>query len=204
MLQYQTVTPSLLNVLKKWITYPELANFRLVGGTALSLYFGHRQSDDIDFFTQIEITDEFRRILQNQEDLFIVLNGKYHIAAFDSDIKIDFTYWNMEFEHFDSIDGIKMASPLDIFSMKLDAITTRRTRKDYYDIAELTATYGFGAGFERYNKLMPYSKNSQIILESIGGIDDADTDEEPILLKSQNWDDVKLFLRKEAKKYFLG
>jgi predicted nucleotidyltransferase component of viral defense system len=204
MLQYQTVTDSLLKVLRKWILIEELADFKLVGGTALSLLYGHRQSVDIDFFTPNEISENFRILLQNQKNLTLLLNGKYHIAAIDDNIKIDFTYWNMNFEEFDKIDGIKMASPLDIFGMKLDAITSRRTRKDYYDIAELTNQFGFGQGFERYNKLLPYSRNSQIILESIGGIADADETEEPILLKNQNWEDVKHFLKKEAKKYFLN
>ncbi len=204
MLQYQTVTPTLLEVLRKWIVYPQLADYKLVGGTALSLYYGHRQSEDIDFFTPNKIDDSLRFLIKEQQNLKILLNGEYHIAAIDEEIKIDFTYWNMNFEDFDAIDGIKMASPIDIFGMKLDAITTRRTRKDYYDLAELTSQFGIGKGFERFNKLLPYSKNSQIILEAIGGIDDADSSPEPILLKNQNWDDVKWFLKKEAKKYFLG
>lgn len=204
MLQYQTVSATLLKVLKKWILYPELNNFRLVGGTALSLYYGHRKSVDIDFFSPIEMDDSLRFLIKNQNDLMILANGHYHIAAIDEGIKVDFTFWNMEFEEWEAKDGIKMASPIDIFAMKLDAITSRRTKKDYYDLAELVNRFGLGIGFERYNKRLPYSKNSQIILESIGGIDDADESEEPILLKGQNWADVKWFLRKEANKYFLG
>lgn len=204
MLQYQTVTTTLLEVLKKWISYPELSNFKLVGGTALSLYFGHRKSVDIDLFSPNEIGDSLRVLIQKQEKLMILLNGQYHIAAIDNEIKIDFTYWNINFEETNAIDGINLASPIDIFGMKLDAITTRRTRKDYYDLAELINRFGLGVGFDRYNKQLPYSKNSQIILESIGGIDDADDSEDPILLNGQNWEDVKWFLKKEANKYFLG
>lgn len=203
MLQYQTVTPTLLRVLKIWIEYEELSDFRLVGGTALALQYGHRQSVDIDLFTPNELPETLNMLLAKQKNLNLIKNGKYHIAVSHEEVKIDFTYWSMDFEEYDAIDGIRMASPIDIFAMKLDAITSRRTRKDYYDLAELVYHFGFRTGFERYNKHYPYAKNSQIIFEAIGGIEDAEPSEEPVLLKNQNWDDVKHFLRLEAKNFFL-
>lgn len=50
-LHYNTVSPLLLSVLKTLMSAKELDSFRLVGGTALSLYRGHRESLDIDLFT---------------------------------------------------------------------------------------------------------------------------------------------------------
>lgn len=46
-----TVSGNLLSVLQKLMEMKELATFRLVGGTALSLQLGHRLSVDIDLFT---------------------------------------------------------------------------------------------------------------------------------------------------------
>lgn len=51
MLQYSTIVPHTLDVLKKLMQIPELTDFYLVGGTALSLYFCHRLSIDIDLFS---------------------------------------------------------------------------------------------------------------------------------------------------------
>lgn len=48
MLRYDTVLPILKEVLHRLSSKPELKDFRLVGGTNLSLRFGHRMSDDID------------------------------------------------------------------------------------------------------------------------------------------------------------
>ena len=203
MLQYQTVSTTLLSVLKKWQGYEELTDFRLVGGTALSLLYGHRKSVDIDLFSPSDIPDSLNVLIAKNDNINIIINGKYHVAIADSKIKVDFAYWNMEFEDFDSIDGIRMASPIDIFAMKLDAITTRRTQKDYFDIAELIQYFGLRKGFERYNKHFPYSKNSQIIFEAIGGIDDADSSETPVMLKNQKWEEAKLFVKNEAKNFFL-
>lgn len=46
-----TVNPLLLSTLKKLMESRLFAPFRLVGGTSLSLHLGHRQSVDIDLFS---------------------------------------------------------------------------------------------------------------------------------------------------------
>jgi len=51
MLKTFTTSDELLYVLKKLMTLQILSNFRLVGGTVLSLQLGHRISEDIDLFT---------------------------------------------------------------------------------------------------------------------------------------------------------
>jgi hypothetical protein len=54
MLQKQTTSPQLFQVLIELMDIPELTKFRLGGGTALSLMRGHRKSVDIDLFTDEE------------------------------------------------------------------------------------------------------------------------------------------------------
>ena len=51
MLHTKTVEPGTLSLLKKLMSIPELADFSLVGGTALSLQYGHRTSIDLDLFS---------------------------------------------------------------------------------------------------------------------------------------------------------
>ena len=53
-LQYQTVKPILRSTLERLMEMEEFRPFRLVGGTSLSLRYGHRMSDDIDLFTDAE------------------------------------------------------------------------------------------------------------------------------------------------------
>jgi hypothetical protein len=48
---YNTISPLLLSVLKTIMAVKEFDAFRLVGGTGLSLYRGHRESVDIDLFS---------------------------------------------------------------------------------------------------------------------------------------------------------
>lgn len=57
MLQTQTVGPELLGLIKALMEIDLFENFYLVGGTALALQIGHRQSVDIDLFGQSEIDE---------------------------------------------------------------------------------------------------------------------------------------------------
>lgn len=58
MLSYETIEPRTLDLLKVLMQEPAFADMRLVGGTALALQYGHRQSIDLDF---LEISDANRK-----------------------------------------------------------------------------------------------------------------------------------------------
>ena len=51
MLHFETVEPNTLSELNLLMEMPELHQFSLVGGTALSLLYGHRISVDLDLFS---------------------------------------------------------------------------------------------------------------------------------------------------------
>lgn len=50
MLHHETTSNELFDVLVRLMSMAELSDFRLVGGTALSLLRGHRESVGIDMF----------------------------------------------------------------------------------------------------------------------------------------------------------
>ena len=64
-LQYQTVKPILRSTLERLMEIDEFKPFRLVGGTSLSLRYGHRMSDDIDLFTDAEYGSLDFQLLQD-------------------------------------------------------------------------------------------------------------------------------------------
>ena len=51
MLRLETVEPNTFSILKQLFEIDELKDFSLVGGTALSLLYGHRLSVDVDLFS---------------------------------------------------------------------------------------------------------------------------------------------------------
>ena len=90
MLYYQTVSPGLISLLKKLFSINELNDFVLVGGTSLSLQYGHRKSVDIDLFTdkQFDIR-ELQLLLNSHFNKFIVSwQNKNRFTCIINDIKI--------------------------------------------------------------------------------------------------------------------
>src|SRR5580698_1983439 len=92
MLREETVEPKTLGLLKKMVLLPELKQFRLAGGTALSLLFGHRKSIDLDLFTDQPFEKEiFIPALDDAFGRIIITNDKKHICqCIIQNVKVDF------------------------------------------------------------------------------------------------------------------
>jgi hypothetical protein len=70
-LHYNATSQQLLNILKTLMAAKEFNSFRLVGGTALSLLRGHRESVDIDMFSDAPYDSiDFRSIYSYLSNTF--------------------------------------------------------------------------------------------------------------------------------------
>ena len=73
MLQYQTIEPGTLQLLKSLQSMPMFQGLRLVGGTALALQLGHRKSIDLDLFGTIEAVPlDIREAIKQIVEQFII------------------------------------------------------------------------------------------------------------------------------------
>ena len=83
MLYTKTIDAPLWKVLRNLSNLSELQNFYLVGGTALTLQFGHRKSEDLDFFTNgtFDIAEVKQALLKHYPFLEI-LRDKPHGISF--------------------------------------------------------------------------------------------------------------------------
>ncbi|HRG41364.1 MAG TPA: nucleotidyl transferase AbiEii/AbiGii toxin family protein, partial [Saprospiraceae bacterium] len=71
---------------------PELSDFHLVGGTALSLMYGHRTSIDLDLFCVDKFNnDTIINSLEQafQENLDVRTASHFGIFCFIGDVKVD-------------------------------------------------------------------------------------------------------------------
>jgi Nucleotidyl transferase AbiEii toxin, Type IV TA system len=93
MLRIETVEPHTLSVLKKLMQMLELQGFALVGGTALSLLYGHRMSVDLDLFSNkaFENADVIEALQKEFHDRFIIEDkpARFGIFCFVDEVKID-------------------------------------------------------------------------------------------------------------------
>ncbi|MEJ0104693.1 MAG: nucleotidyl transferase AbiEii/AbiGii toxin family protein [Bacteroidota bacterium] len=100
MLHTETVTKETLALLKELMQLPWLDDFRLVGGTGLSLQYGHRISVDIDLFTDKPVDFEeisWQLVHYFGKDLGDARPSPMGIFAMIKNIKTDFINWGNEF-----------------------------------------------------------------------------------------------------------
>lgn len=127
MLQRKTVEPHTLSLIYDLQARQYTNNFLLVGGTALALQIGHRTSTDIDLFSVVSFDVE-SLLLHIQQDYKIIIRSRMsHALLVDIDrIKTDFVFQpSVMIEPVEEIEGVRMASKLEIAAMKIGAITAR-------------------------------------------------------------------------------
>lgn len=206
MLHYETVSPHLLSVLKKIQRLPEVSAFRLVGGTSLALQMGHRTSVDIDLFTDKSFDiAELQKTLDKTFDSFEVLwvNKNGFVSTID-DIKVDFFDWHIPFlKAAITEDGICLADKEDIGAMKLEAITTRKEKKDFIDIAFLLRIYKLTDLLSAHKVKYPYM-STKFVIESLLAVDYADKTEPPVMIIPYDWATTKSLIVKTVNEYISG
>lgn len=106
--------------------------FRLVGGTSLSLQFGHRISVDLDFFSDKSFDiDEILMLLKSETEAFELQSmSRTGFTCFIQNIKCDFYNWGVPFIRETQLkDELRLSSLEDIAAFKLDTIIRRKEKK---------------------------------------------------------------------------
>ena len=208
MLQTQTVESDTLSVLKELMRAPALNDFLLVGGTALSLLYGHRVSVDLDLFTADKLNiEEISSHLQStfgERFAIRTASAGFGFFCFGDKAKIDLVrnphpLIRPAYE----IDGIRFISTEDIVAMKVQAVLGRARKKDFWDIATLLEYYTV-ADFVRFHKEKFSTQNLLITVpQAISYFADAEDDADPKSLKGQSWESVKADIQGKVRG-FLG
>ena len=203
MLHTATVAPHTLELLKKLMQKPYLKDFKLVGGTALSLQIGHRISVDLDLFCNEPF--ETPRLKSQLEDDFpslqIVLEQTNTILATIDKIKIDFIRFKYEFKYPIVFENeIRLTNIRDIAPMKMDAISGRGRKRDFFDLYFLLQEFSLPELLKLYEEKYKHTTIFHVI-KSLNYFDDAEEENEPIILnKKVTWTKVKKTIVKEIQK----
>lgn len=194
MLHKQTVEPALLSLIQKLCSKPELDNFILVGGTALSLQIGHRKSIDIDLFSSdaFEVEDMLQ-FLQKEFDYYNQARFKNSLLGSIGDIKLDIIshQYHWLYPSF-TIERIRMAGTADIAAMKLNAIMGNGSRlKDYIDMAYLSSFYSLQQMLQFFETKYP-NNNSVMAFKSLNWLEDINFEVDVNYVnKAMNWETIK-------------
>ena len=134
MLFPNAVTPEILGLIKSLQQKEYLKDFRLAGGTALALYWGHRKSIGIDLFCNTSFDAAYLLEEIQQDFTFeLFLTASNTLKGSINNIKVDFIAHR--YTHVESpvtMNGMKLLHEHDILAMKLNAISISGQRsKDF-------------------------------------------------------------------------
>jgi len=194
-------TKSNLEILKK---AGLLDDFYLAGGTGLALQLKHRLSIDLDFFTSQKIN--IKALVQKIKKL-----GKLSVEKETSDSLIcRFNGTKISFLRYEypllfrliKIEGIKIADSRDIGCMKISAISSRGTKKDFIDLfilgqKTISLKQLLGLFKKKYESI---DYNIMHILKSLSYFNDAEDNPMPKMIISISWKKIKSFFKKEIKR----
>ncbi len=185
---------------------PSLQPFSLVGGTALSLRFGHRSSIDLDLFYHEKfdhelIENELRKEFGNQFD-YEGGHKKLGIFCYINKIKIDIVYFpHLPISTFETENGIRFYSNADIAAMKIQAILGRGKKKDFWDLYELLQHYHLQQIIDWHKQKYPSQMLAISIPNAITYFVDAEESETPVSFKRQTWGNVKKGIQQKVSDY---
>jgi hypothetical protein len=203
-LYWNTVNPLLRNVLDALMTAPEFDSFRLVGGTSLSLQYGHRVSVDIDLFTDssygsINFTELESFLLAHfpytsgNEGLLHAMGSSWFVGNSEQDaVKID-VYYTDSFIRPPIIEGnLRLATTEDIIAMKLDIVARGGRKKDFWDLHELADHYDIPSMIAFHRERYPFGHDEKLIRLQLVDFELAEDDFDPECLRGKYWELIKL------------
>jgi predicted nucleotidyltransferase component of viral defense system len=180
---------------------PWISDFYLAGGTALAMRLGHRVSVDLDFFSE-KAFNEAALIdkLVSIGDLRIFQKAPRSVTGSIDEVKVSFLGYEYPILTTGTLwSGVTIASMEDIACMKLDALSSRGTKRDFIDlyfIAKQIPLIDILRLFEQKFAAIRY--NILHIKKSLVYFEDAESEPMPKMLVPVEWRAVKEFFIQQA------
>ena len=175
------IAPETFRLIQQLQSIPELKEFYLVGGTALALQLGHRNSIDIDLFSLNEFDDTgIIELVSKQYSIAEILRRPNTVICLLNNIKTDFIRHNYPILKTPiTEEGITFFSKEDIAAMKFHAIIQSGKRlKDFIDIYFLLQHFSMKQMISFFSSKYTYS-NPMIAMKAINFFDDIDVNMDP-------------------------
>lgn len=176
----------------------------LAGGSALALYYGHRFSVDLDWFGRdFKYTTEFRRKLNSLGKLKVVSQSEDTFHGQLDGIEISFFRYpyKLLFAKKRYNRNIYLANLKDIAAMKMDAVATRGSKKDFIDMYFLLQNFSLKELISILPKKFEIQYNAAHLLKALVYFKDAEKSQMPQMIKKVSWEEVKKGLAGIVEEY---
>src|ERR1035437_6272526 len=132
----ETLAKSTRRLFDKLAESPWISDFYLAGGTALAMRLGHRISVNLDFFSEKGFNEAaLIDKLVSIGDLRIFQKASRSVTGSIDEVKVSFLGYEYPILTAGTLwSGVTIASMEDIACMKLDALSSRGTKRDFIDL----------------------------------------------------------------------
>jgi hypothetical protein len=188
-----TISKNTLAALNRLMGDPNLSDFTLVAGTALSLQIGHRMSVDIDLSsTKVFDKPQLSKYLATKHNFRLPVFSDIALHGFIGNVKVDLVFYDYGFLNPPKIvEGIRMVDLEDIAAMKLEVIANVQNRlKDYVDIAFLSEHLSLKQMLTCFKKKFEYDE--VLVIRSLCVFSELKFSDDIFLLGGKfEWDKIK-------------
>jgi hypothetical protein len=205
----KAISAPLLKLLDKLSAIPDMASTYLGGGTALALQLGHRRSEDLDLFMseRLDSVSVMKAVAEAIGNLLVLNQTATHTELLIQNIKVDLIRERISLRFplipvHPRILNLKMADARDIGRMKLLAIGSRGSKKDFMDLFCLTRDVitleSLIAMAEKEPKEVKYSR--LLFLKGLVDFEEADQEPDPMMIWEKSWEEIKEGLKEEVRR----
>ncbi len=184
-------------------------NFYLAGGTALALQMGHRESIDLDFFSNTQFNNEslLKSILSSgiqQNQITVLIDQKDEYTIIINNTKVTFLYYPFQIASTIPFkpNNISLADELTIGAMKAYALGRRGKWKDYVDLFILLQKIPIENIIGKASEIFGTLFSEKLFREQLCFFEDIDFTEEVIWKNNlhQSREAIEVFLIEKATK----
>jgi hypothetical protein len=197
----EVITSEAERALRDMRTLGVLDRCYLAGGTALALQYGHRRSHDFDFFRRDGLDPEaLIRKLKALDGFALASHAPDTLHATVGQTKVSFlAYPYPVLFPFKPFVGIDVADPRDIACMKLSAIASRGTKRDFVDLYVAALQFSMPRLLEWFKQKYAEVNQSLVhVLKSLMYFENAEGHPMPDMLIPLSWEEVRRFFSSQA------
>ncbi len=140
----ETISAEVANTAKRLADLDVLRDFYLAGGTALALHLGHRRSVDLDFFSAKPFSeDALIADLEKLSQISVLSKSPRTVYLHVSSTKVSFIGYDYPLLFpLARFQDLQVADVRDIACMKLSALASRGSRRDFVDLYVVAREFG--------------------------------------------------------------
>ncbi|MBD3280559.1 hypothetical protein GF389_03485 [Candidatus Dojkabacteria bacterium] len=178
----------------------------LAGGTALTLHLNHRKSFDLDLYSprKFQIEEQVQRFEEGVESFKLTSTSWQTVLGKSGDTEISLFYYKYKLLWDTSeFQDLEIASIEDIAAMKIEAISGRGLKRDYFDIFSICQLGGWDLSKIVNLNQKKYERNGSNmahILKSLVYFGDAESFSERAEEVEESWREVKRFFEIETRR----